>query len=322
MTTLARIRSKVRQLTARKSTVQLTDAELDFQINNWYQYSLPLELRNLDLREEYKFITQPNIDVYNVSPNTYTTFEPTMYVSGYQGVFLENRTVFHNLFPDIRTDVLVDTGDGTVGPYSGTIEAVPILKSSLTIYAQSSFNARQAAVENGDGNLYRVGSNNQIDTSVSLGTINYETGVFSLTYETAIPSGNEVRASYYQYLANRPTTVLYFDNQLIFRPVPDKAYDIRMIAYLLPTALASVGSSPQLNEWWEALAYGAATKILENNRDFETMAKIDAILQEKLTLLGRRQWYQTSSQQTKTIYNQPSIYPGPWPYGYFGGNYW
>ena len=83
MTTLAIIREKVRRVTGRYTGVTLTDAQIDFYINTFYQYDLPEELRLLKLKENLVFYTTPNIDYYNFDYNNYISSEPPVYVAGY-----------------------------------------------------------------------------------------------------------------------------------------------------------------------------------------------------------------------------------------------
>lgn len=322
MTTVARIFQKVRMMTGRKSPTQLTDAEIGFQLNSIYQYEFPMQFRTYDFREEYEFITQPNIDVYDLPPNTYQSFEPTAYVAGYPTIFVEDRSLFHQMFPDIRGDYLLDQGDGGTA-YSGTMASTPVLKGSVLVYGDTTFNTREAAVDNvnNPGFLYPVVNNLPAFTSPSIGTVNYDTGAVSVTFTNAVPSGNEVRIQYRQYNANRPTTVFYWDNQLTLRPVPDKAYEIRLIAYRLPSALdtSNPNATPFLTEWWQYLAYAIAKKIFENNKDLESANEMEGLMQEQLILMGRRQWHVLQSQRTATIYSSPypGVNPGPY-YGWFG----
>jgi len=327
MATLQDIRDKVRQLTGRKSTVQLTNSQIDFQINNYYLNHFPLQLRTIDLRSEYNFTTQPNVDVYPFDGNLVQSFGPTAYIEGYAAMFFQDRTVFHSMYPYIRNDIFITRGDGTNGattPYTGIITPRPILKGSVLIYAQTAFSSSVSLVDGSDGNLYQSLSTTLIPTvpvGTVMGTINYETGAVSFkfgdTIQFNVPDGAEIRCQSKQYFANRPTGVLYFDNQIVLRPVPDRCYNVQLIVYLVPTALAGNGSSPVLNEWWETLAYGASKKIFENQKDLESVEQMDKLLSDSFIEIGRRQWYQMQPQGTKTIYNMP-IYGLNSPYAFTG----
>lgn len=324
MGTLANIRSKVRQLTGRKSPVQLTDTEIDFQINNYYQTEFPQQLRILDLREVYTFQTVPNVAVYPLDTSVYQSVEPPCYVAGYYVYFSMDRGQFMALWPQLQTNETDLNGDGTTGPYSWTTNESPILKGSVLISAATSFNVGLTITDipvtstnNSSGNLI-----NSAGTVV--GTVNYETGAILVNnFDAAIPDGTPIYTQYTQYLASRPNMIFWYDNQLTLYPVPDQAYDVSVVVYKIPTAMTSALESPELSEWWEALAYGASMKIYENNIDMDGMKAMEELLERKLILIRRRSWYNLGSQRTKTIYAAPNVqqyYAGYYyPGSYSGG---
>lgn len=323
MSILQNIRDKVRQLTGRKSAAQLSNTQIDFEINNYYDNEFPLQFRSFELRQEYSFVTTPNVDVYNVAPNTFQSVEPIGYVGGYPTLFVEDRSLFHQLFPDVRQDIFLLLGTGIAGPYAGTITGNPILKGSVLVYSNIGFQTQTSALDNSDGLLYPVVNGVPSFTATPIGTVDYNTGAILITFQAVVPSGTEIRAQSKQYNPNRPTTIFYWDNQLTLRPVPDRAYNVRIITYNYPIAIdtsSGLNVAPPIFEWWEALAYGASMKIFENNKDLASAAQMSDLLERKLVLLGRRQWFVLRSQSTKTIYNSPGLgaQPGTW-YGYFGG---
>jgi hypothetical protein len=71
-----------------------------------------------------------------------------------------------------------------------------------------------------------------------------------------------------------------------------------------PTELLAANTSPDIEQWWQYIAYGAAKKILEDRMDMETVAKIapEFKMQERLAL--RRTLVQNKSQRTPTIYTE------------------
>lgn len=77
------------------------------------------------------------------------------------------------------------SGNGSSGPYTGTTTFAPIVPGSLLITDVLS----QFVVDNGDGTLGGDGS----------GTIDYETGVYAVTFGSAVDVGWFVRASYHAY---------------------------------------------------------------------------------------------------------------------------
>jgi hypothetical protein len=329
MATRQDIRNKVRLLTGRKSTVQLTDGEIDFQADSYYNSEFPLQFRSSDLRQEYSMTLTPNVDVYTIDANSFQSAEPVCFVEGYPTLFVEDRSTLHTLFPDIRQDVILGVGNATVGPYTFAIintPATPILKGTVLIYSDIAFAAQTSVVDDSKGNLVILNTDGTFGTI--MGTINYETGAVVVTFAAIIPAGRHIHCQSRQYASNRPTTVFYWVNeqeqgQLTFRPVPNRAYNIRIVTYNYPVLGTSPTAVPTLNQWWEAIAYGASMKIFENNKDMDSAAQMEEKLERKLNLLGRTQWFQLRSQGTKTIYNTPmnGIAPGDGYFGYFGNNW-
>lgn len=332
--TLENIRSKVRQLTARKSETQLTTAEIDFQINSYYQTEFPQQLRLLDLRQQYTFQTVPNQSIYNFPPDTFQSIEPPVFVAGYTVYFSMDMPQWRALWPQLQTNENSTFADGTAGPYNFTTQSKPILKNSYLVAADTSFGSSTDLIDDGNGNLI-VPSDLNSPTPVFRGSIDYGTGAVSnLNFPVAPIAGVPIRSQYVKYNASRPNLVFYYSNQLLLYPIPDQVYDVSMTVYKIPTQLLASVDSPQfavggpqppdqdISEWWEALAYGASMKIYENNMDLEASGAMEQLLERKLNLIRRRTWYQMSSQRTKTIYATPTVesYPG-WMYpGLFPGN--
>jgi hypothetical protein len=322
------IRNKVRQLTGRKSQVQLSDAEVDFQIDSYYEGEFPLQFRSSDLRQEFSMTLIPNIDVYTVDAQSFQSIEPVCYVEGYPTLFLEDRSTLHKLFPDIRQDVILGFGNGGTS-YTFTLNvatATPILKGTVLVYSDTGFSTNTSVVDDSQGNLVDLNADGTF--GIVRGTISYETGTIVITFATFIPQGKEIKIQSRQYASNRPTTVWYWvseqeTGQLTFRPVPDKSYNIRIITYNIPVLGTSQTAVPTLIQWWEALAYGASMKIFENQKDLQSAQQMEQLLERKLNLLGRQQWFQLRTQRTQTIYNTPmnGISPGDGYFGFFG-NTW
>lgn len=150
------------------------------------------------------------------------------------------------------------------------------------------------------------------------GTVNYVSGALNITaFQAIIPAGNPINAQYIPYVASRPQSVVFYQDQFIVYPIPDQAYTISFEAYKYPTAFLNNPSgnlTPQLQEWWQLLAFGAAQKIFEDNGDFENMAKYRPLLDEQMRLVLRRTIVQQTSERTATIYTEQSQFP-QYPFG-------
>jgi hypothetical protein len=115
---------------------------------------------------------------------------------------------------------------------------------------------------------------------------------------------------------------LFYDNKFVLRPVPDQPYQINFEAYVRPTYLMAENQVPQLEEWWQYIAYGAAKKIFEDRMDLESVALILPEYKKQETLCLRRTIVQYTNERTATIYTQQTGYNsgfGGWGWG--GSNF-
>jgi hypothetical protein len=183
--------------------------------------------------------------------------------------------------------------------------------------ATSGIQPSYSLVDDGQGNLFDI-TDSDSNPLNKRGTINYITGAISVTNARAIvPSGTAVNVQYVPYVASRPQSVVFFQDQFILYPVPDQAYTVSFEAYKKPTAFLndSAGTtSPQLTEWWQLLAYGAADKIFSDYGDLESMQKYRPLLDEQMNLVLRRTIVQQTSERTATIYTEQSGTP-QYPFG-------
>lgn len=354
--TLADIRLKVRRVTGRPSTAQISDAEIDKYINTFYLYDMPEHLRLQNLRVNYQFTTRANIAVYDFPKDLYLTNMPPVYIGGYQSYMTQSREAFFRVNPQLNyMQQQVYTGDGTdgsTGSYSGQfLTATPIIPGfkpnppgAYTPNAQNLIESRYlnwmvvvsalgtpdatsgispsiTLIDDGLGHL--IAPDDPGTTAVTgfvyRGTINYITGAINVTlFQTTIPVGNPINVQYVPYVASRPQSVVFYQDQFALYPVPDQAYTVSFEAYKYPTAFAATDvqgtSEPQLREWWQLLAYGAADKIFADNADMENLQKFRPLLEEQMKLVLRRTIVQQTSERVSTIYSEQSG-GGQFPFG-------
>ena len=164
-----------------------------------------------------------------------------------------------------------------------------------------------ANVANGDTvNVTDDGFGNLIGDCVG-GSINYATGQISnLIFTQNIPAGNQIQIQYNPVTPAIPLSILFFQNQFTLRPVPDQGYTVELIAYRQPTqalmAAPNETGTPELSEWWECIAAGAAKKIFEDRMDMDGVAMMDKFLRERYEVAYTRTYAQLGKQRINTIF--------------------
>lgn len=345
--TLADIRLKVRRLTARSQQTQIPDATIDQYINTYYLYDMPESLRMLKLKDTLSFTTVPNQESYNFDNTTWITCEGPAYCGGQEMQLFQDPTTFYRQSPKVNYIQQINAGNGTSGPYSGTIgpqsagiAGTPFLRSvnvipndvngnpiigatpiqisrtnNVFFYAVSSpTNASITTVST----VQDDGWGNIIDPEFGtvLGSINYVTGAYHFVFTADIPAGNIISCATIPFVPALPRCVMFFSNNFFMRPIPDNVYEFQIRAFRFPTAFISSnpGQQPELAQWWQLLAYGAARKILLDNGDTENARALEPDMQEQLLYCERRTIKQQSTQRVQTIYSQQDF--GNWGSGF------
>lgn len=283
--TLAKLgimRNLVRRLTKSPSEAQLSTTEIDNNINSVALYDMPANVTLSSLKTVLRFYTEPNVGTY--STNTTDPDDPlynfknvcvvasnTVYVSGNMSYFTESRSDFFQKYPRTITSKSVETGDGAETIFSGTLVAVPILSGNV-IFATIDLNGfHRRLYDDGEGILGGDGT----------GTINYVTGEYILGFNNAPADGEEIYAQTCTYKASTPTSVLFFNNSFSLRPIPNKCYTVEVEVYKRPTELIDSTDIPELAQWFEYIAYGAARKILMGRADFDTASILEHEMENK-----------------------------------------
>lgn len=293
-TDLQTIRNKVRALTANPSPQQLSDATIDQYINTYYLYDLPDQLRLFNLKTVYSFTTQPNIDVYELPINLYTSFQPPLFVAGYYCKYTQSRSELFQIYPEIIQNTVLGSGANVSGPYTFTLTNAPVARGSVLIAGVDANNFSWNLTDDSAGNLVGGGT----------GTVDYLTGIATFTFGGIIPSSENITGNFYYYQPSRPQTGMIYQDTMTLRPIPDQAYPVQIDAYILPTALINSGDSPFLNQVWQLLACGAAQKVLEDRNDWENYRAVSEILKKYEWEAIYRTAAQKASQRVATIYTQ------------------
>jgi len=311
--TLNAIRIKVRRLTRSPSAAQLADATIDEYVNTFIQYDFPEHLRLFNLRRTLTWYTQPNIDEYNSASvaagltdfdETNITVHPPVYVAGSQVQYCQSREEFRRLYPYTRTILSIGSvGDGATVAFTGTLSSIPVLRNNVDFVSIDTAGNGLRLSDDGSGTLSGDGT----------GTINYTTGAFTLNFSSAPATGEVIYSETLPYAAGKPTTILYFNNTFTVRPVPDKVYPVSFEVDVRPAELLNAGQSPELEEWWQYIAYGAAKKVFEDRMDLESVQLIMPEFKKQENLVNRRTIEQMSNQRVPTIYSVASSGNGHLP---------
>jgi len=315
--TYANIASKIRLVTGRPDTSQLTVAALNQYIQTFLVYDFPEVLRLFNMKETYTFTTEPNIDSYDFLRNKYVSVQPPFYLDGYRGFWSQSSSEFYNTWPKLEFQHQAGFGNGGSGPYTFTVPESPILRaqvrydgsldSSIIVCATDSAGVTETFIDNGLGTLVDASESLTPTTSpTSRGTVNYATAAFSNIQFTGlgIPASNAITITTVPYVAGRPTSCLFFDDKFVLRPVPDNCYKFSIEAWKNPIAMLEEASNPELNEWWQFIALGAALKVFEDQAELEEYAKFYPIFEKYKTLILRRTIVQQTNQRTSTIYSE------------------
>jgi hypothetical protein len=142
------------------------------------------------------------------------------------------------------------------------------------------------------------------NTALALGTLNYVTGAYTMTFPVAPGVGIAVNSQTVPFVAARPQAILYYDDSFVVRPVPDQPYPITMEVYCRPTELLAGAQLPDVSEWWQYIAYGAAKKVFEDRLDTESIQMIMPEFKNQERLVLRRTIINDSNERVATIYTE------------------
>jgi hypothetical protein len=176
------------------------------------------------------------------------------------------------------------------------------------------------------------------------GTVDYLTGKVTLSYVNAPPTGANSSCHYHPYVASRPRDIMFWQQQLFLRPIPNDVYAVKLMSYKLPTTVISAATNatrrpslfvdptttpgsvptpttvsiqgfsgqsgslatdlPQFNEWWQVIAYGASLKIFIENGDHEEYALNEQYFEKSKLLAQRKALKQLAGQRIQTAYSE------------------
>jgi hypothetical protein len=312
LTTLAQIQTKVRRLSRSPSEAQLTTDQINEYINTFVLYDLPANIKLDFLSKTFTWWTQPNVDAYETNTlnvpelvdfkNRYICIDQPVYVNGNKVLYTQSRDQFFRLYPGVLPQTNQQLSNGTPN-YAGILTTFPVERGSAT-FSMTDANGRGYEVHDDGVTGALIG-----DIAPGVNTINYATGAFDVTF-AGIPAANTwVQSAVYAYTPGVPDTMLFYETKFILRPIPDAVYKVVMNVYLRPTAFLDAPAdpslqSPDLKEWAQYIAIGAARKVYEDRFDMESSAALMPIFKEQENLCLRRTLLQHRDQRAQTIFNE------------------
>lgn len=288
-----------------------------------------------------------NNPLYNFQ-NKYITVHPPVYVAGFYSFFTQSREQFYGIYPFVNSIASIGpTGNGVQTQFSGVINSQQALVPGNLNQQQVTLVQNQVLFSSIDinnnglslvdvplidpatgnptttGNLYVPGFQPSVPPTIKdpNNNINYFTGAFTITFATPPMSGTLINSQTVPQVISRPQAMCYYQNQFILRPVPDQPYQINFEVFQKPTALIDSGQTPELEEWWQYIAYGAAKKIFEDRMDLDSVNLILPEYKKQESLCNRRTIIQLTNERAATIYTEQSGQGGAGQWGWFGGNF-
>jgi hypothetical protein len=140
--------------------------------------------------------------------------------------------------------------------------------------------------------------------------INYQTGQFTLNFPMLTVAGTPINSQTVPQIATLPQAMMFYENQFVIRPVPDQAYRINFEVFVKPTALIASASAPastlfpDLYEYWQYIAYGAAKKRFEDQMDLDSVQLIMPEFKKQEAMMLRRSLVQWTNERVATIYTE------------------
>lgn len=308
------------------------------------------DVYNTDIASFAGATTNP---LYNFQNNYISVHQP-FYIGGYQSFFSQSQEQFYAIYPKV-TNIASNglSGNGSSGPFTGVINSQQaIVPSGVTqnislLQGQVLFNAigspgtgeeigmalvdvpvvdAVSGFKTTIGNLYDPNSaayQTALQTPPTVvnpnNNINYLTGAFTINFTNNTVAGTPINSMSVPQIQTIPQAVLYYSNEFTIRPVPDQVYAINFEVYQRPTALLANNQVPELEEYWQYIAYLAGLKIFQDRGDVESAAAIMPELKRQESFCQRRSLVQWANERTSTIYTEQVSYGGQGGWGWGQG---
>ncbi len=342
-TTVQGIRTEIREYVGISSNSILPDQVIDQEMNYFYTANIPESIKLDQLRTVYVLYTIPFCDRYPIDTNQFQSFREPLLIDGIGSRYYKDRALFYSYWPNVRTYLQPGMGDGVTTNFTFTLAGTPICRTTFTISCPDNTGFQLIAADSPQG-LTTQGTLLQIRTDNTglqtpptpptspippnplptppytnqIGTINYQTGQVNINFPTPPAAGQAIQVQFYAATNGRPAAALYWNNEIILRPIPKFTHKIELEAYQTPAQFLTSTDHPFLNNFKRYIALGCSINLLSRMGDVARKAELEPDFFAAEGRVLERQANEEIGQANATIFNQaPSPYP-QYPYG----GYW
>jgi hypothetical protein len=276
-------------------------------------------------------------------------------VDNYQFAWYQFPDTFYRIWPELNfIDAAIATTDGINSSFTFTLTQTPVQQGTVVIGLQPNQDGTPSPpLETFTDQDHPIPLDIPIQqffvnpapltgTFGGTGTIDYLSGLVTINYASIPPAGININAHYHPYVASRPRDILFWQQQLFLRPIPNDTYAVKVMAYQMPTTVISAATNatirpslyvdpattnnsaptattvtvqgftgqssslptdlPQFNEWWQLIAYGAALKIFVEDGEWTEFERYKPVFEEQKLLAQRKTLRQLANQRIQTPY--------------------
>lgn len=135
------------------------------------------------------------------------------------------------------------------------------------------------------------------------GNVNYVTTQMTVDFPVAPAAGTMINVWAATYQVGRPYNLLFWNNELTIRPVPDNVYLCEVEVFQTPAQFMATTDNPILNQWSQYIAYGSAMEILRDRQDVEGVENLREGFMRQEALVLERQAVEEIQQPNITLFN-------------------
>jgi hypothetical protein len=158
--------------------------------------------------------------------------------------------------------------------------------------------------------------------TIASGIVDYISGQVILNFTVLPPAGETVNSTFQwydgkatleftvfasSYKPSRPVSMLFFNNKLVLRPVPDEVYKVEFEAFLTPVQFIASTDNPILKQWYQYIALGAAEKVLQDRGDFEGLELVGRYKAQQEALVLEREAVNQIGQRNATVFTNDTF---------------